>query len=373
MSKRSRSPPPPSHEIFDISDDDGDVTHGTKRAWDTHEDDLPRGKRTAEQEVRELASFVGLDVDGANGAPSAAVGSRRPHRVFVNSAPLAFEAQLQHLSLYSRHVDACAPATHAEMDYNPVFRVVESTGDETLKQFRAALESFGIDRTFLQVVMHDLALNVMGSCIYREEWKQHRQRILEANNWRDLLPLLAAICARRFGKSFGAGMLAAAAMLSVPGAAVGCFAPTLRQATAIMQTCWALLCKSSLFSQFKVIKLTATAIVLMGPDGQEVSLIAYPSTHKVCAVALLYRLSRRLPVRSSGKGWGGEKGSLATQVRRVDGSRSHVSRRQWSRGDGRYAAKRLASHLTQRLLHFANLGHEGPRRSVHCSVCHGTL
>lgn len=280
MSKRSKSPPPPrTREIIYISDDDA---HGVKRH--SPEDDdltLPSGKRTAEQEARHLASFVGLDVDGANGAPSAAAGSKRPHRVFVNSAPLAFEAELHHLSLYSRHVDACAPATHAEMDYNPVFRVVESTGDETLKQFRAALESFGIDRTFLQVVMHDLALNVMGSCIYREEWKQHRQRILESNNWRDLLPLLAAICARRFGKSFGAGMLAAAAMLSIPGAAVGCFAPTLRQATAIMQTCWALLCKSSLFSKFKVVKLTATAIVLMGPDGQEVSLIAYPSTHKV--------------------------------------------------------------------------------------------
>jgi len=129
--------------------------------------------------------------------------------------------------------------------------------------------------------MHDLAMNVMGSAIYADEWNQHRERILEANNWRDYPPLMAAICARRFGKSFGAGLLAAASMLSIPSCAVGCFAPTLRQATAIMQTCWSLLIKSSMFSAFKIVRTRAVEIVIKGTDGTERSLIAYPSTHKV--------------------------------------------------------------------------------------------
>lgn len=241
-------------------------------------------------EVR-LTLPLRLDVNGSGGNPMASA-SKRPRRPFVNSTHLFLEAALVHGERHAVALETSVPRSQADIDSDHRYRSIVSSGDEILARMKLALESFGMTRTFLQVTMHDLAMNVMGSAIYGEEWNQHRARILDANNWRDYPPLMAAICARRFGKSFGAGLLAAASMLSIPSCAVGCFAPTLRQATAIMQTCWSLLTKSSMFSSFKIVRTRATEIVVKGIDGTERSLIAYPSTHKVSWNVCVFILAR---------------------------------------------------------------------------------
>lgn len=253
-------------EVVDVSDDEAD---GDDRRLPA----LP-------PRFAALANALNFDLHGNAGDPRPPE-NRRPRRPFVNSASLSFEAFTLHSERHQVALDVCHPRTLAEVDADPRYRGNRSHGDDVLKRMQAALESFQMTRTFLQVRMHDLAMNVMGSAIYGEEWNQHRQRILESNNWRDYPPLMAAICARRFGKSTGAGQLAAAAMLSIPNCAVGCFAPTLRQATAIMETTWTLLCRSTFFSDFRVKRTSATRIEIIGPDGTERSLIAYPSTHKV--------------------------------------------------------------------------------------------
>ena len=266
-----------TREVIDVSDDDDDDTNveakEDARKARCSRPTLPPRFQTMTREMR-------LDVSGGAGDPRA-TNAKRPRRAFVNSAPLSFEAYTSHTELHTVALELCTPRTHAELDIDSRYRVNRSQGDDVLKRMRTALESFGMTRTFLQVTMHDLAMNVMGSAIYGEEWNQHRQRILESNNWRDYPPLMAAICARRFGKSTGAGQLAAAAMLSIPSCPVGCFAPTLRQAVAIMETTWVLLTRSALFSEFRVERIRATEIRIVGPDGTERSLIAYPSTHKV--------------------------------------------------------------------------------------------
>lgn len=283
-----------------LSDDDWAAEPAVRRKRTRESDGNPAHKRTVLSEVisisddedegrglpelpshfAELAAALNLDLRGDAGDPRPP-RDRRPRRPFVNSASLSFEAFTLHSERHQVALDLCYPKTLAEVDADPRYRGNRSHGDEVLKRMQAALESFQMTRTFLQVRMHDLAMNVMGSAIYGEEWNQHRQRILESNNWRDYPPLMAAICARRFGKSTGAGQLAAASMLSIPNCAVGCFAPTLRQATAIMETTWTLLCRSTFFSEFRIKRTSATRIEIIGPDGTERSLIAYPSTHKV--------------------------------------------------------------------------------------------
>jgi hypothetical protein len=212
--------------------------------------------------------------------------NRRHRAVYVDSTQLCFEASVQFRERNITYLETLNPRDQAEIDGDARFRRYQSSGDEIMKEIRMALESFGMTRTFLQMCMHDLALNVMGSLIYRAEWETHRARILEANDWRDYPPIMAAICARRFGKTVGAAQLASAAMIAIPSCPVGCFAPTLRQATMIMQTTWSLLSKSTLFRRFRVARIRATQIVIIGEDGTERSLTAYPSTHKVRAVCV---------------------------------------------------------------------------------------
>lgn len=263
--------PRPAQEIIDISDDDEPTLAPEPKS---------RKRPALPPRFEKLTQQHNLDLDGNTGDPRP-YNAKRRRKPFVNSAPLAFEAFTTHRERHAVAIELCVPRSAAEIDSDPRYQSNQSHGDDVLKRMHEALESFGMTRTFLQVTMHDLAMNVMGSAIYGEEWNQHRQRILESNNWRDYPPLMAAICARRFGKSTGAGQLAAAAMLSIPSCPVGCFAPTLRQAVAIMETTWKLLSMSALFSEFKVERIRATQIVIVGPDGTERSLIAYPSTHKV--------------------------------------------------------------------------------------------
>lgn len=265
-------------EVIDISDDDDDEI-GRRPL-------VKRPLVALPPHLSELSKSIGFDPVGATGDPRV-VHTNRPRRAFVNSSPLALEAYLAHKERNAVAIELCAPKTPAQMDADPRYRGGHTRGDDILKRLHEAIESFGMTRTFLQVTMHDLAFNVMGSAIYGDEWNQHRQRILEANNWRDYPPIMAAICARRFGKSTGAGQMASAALLAIPSCPVGFFAPTLRQATALLETTWDLLCRSSLFSEFRIKKTTATRIEIIGPDNTVRSLIAYPSTHKVRWVSFI--------------------------------------------------------------------------------------
>ncbi len=271
--KRHHSPalPPakrfavPSQEVIDVSDDE------CVSGWSDDDD-------TQQMQVVDCVEKIStsMHLDTTNPPKRA-----RHIQPFVNSAPLFFEAQTSHRQRNAAYLETLGTYSQAEIDGDPRFRTFRSNGDDIVKVMRLALESFNMTRTFLQICMHDMAMNVMAGVIYEHEWNEDRERILEANNWRDYPPIMAAICARRFGKTTGVAQLAAAAMISIPECPVGCFAPTLRQATAIMQTCWSMLSRSYMFNQFRVVRTRQIEIVVQGPDGTLRSLIAYPSTHKV--------------------------------------------------------------------------------------------
>lgn len=195
------------HTVIEVDSDSSDT------------EELVARKRAAvagdESTLRGLAALLQIDPDGA-GLQRRVIASRstRPRRQFVNAAPLFREAQMMHHDRNRVLLELNTPRTHAEVSGDPRYHTRRSDGSANYRRYCNALESFGMTRTFLQVMMHDLAANVMGSLFYGDEWEQERARILEENNWRDLAPLMAAVCARRFGKTVGTAQLAASTMLA---------------------------------------------------------------------------------------------------------------------------------------------------------------
>jgi hypothetical protein len=66
---------------------------------------------------------------------------------------------------------------------------------------------------------------------------------------------------------------------------IGLFAPTLRQATLLMQAIFNILVSHPGFTKFRIVKRNAQSIVIFG-EGSERSLTSYPSTHKAGGVLL---------------------------------------------------------------------------------------
>lgn len=270
-----------SADVIDISDDE--ENDSAADGWPDSDDEDKSATSMCRHASLESEQRKRLDAIASEMQLDTSTNPRRSRRIlpFVNSAPLFFEAHIRHRQRNKAYLDTMGVFTPAQVSGDIRFRTFRSHGDDIAKVMRLALESFNMTRTFLQISMHNMAMNVMASAIYENEWEEDRARILEANNWRDYPPIMAAICARRFGKTTGVSMLAASAMISIPECAVGCFAPTLRQATSIMQMCWSMLTRSSMFTQYTVVRTKQVEIVVKGPDGTERSLIAYPSTHKV--------------------------------------------------------------------------------------------
>jgi len=94
-------------------------------------------------------------------------------------------------------------------------------GHRIVDAIRRDLAAFDTDtrrRSPAQVQMHERFLRACGQRVYGEAFNTHQIEIMEYNHWEDTLPYVAVQAPRRFGKSLGTALFAAAFALNMPGA-----------------------------------------------------------------------------------------------------------------------------------------------------------
>lgn len=175
-------------------------------------------------------------------------------------------------------------ASHGDWRYSRT----DSDGDKLLAKLKLGADLFPKKRSFLQRKLHALAWNVFAGVIFDKEWYSSRESIMRRYGWKDLLPVAASICPRRYGKTVGTAMLAADFLLCMPSIQIACFAPTLRQAVNLLQAICDEVKDHPWFKNFAVISRNQVELKIMGPDGTVRHVTAYPSLHTVRAFLYIH-------------------------------------------------------------------------------------
>ena len=90
------------------------------------------------------------------------------------------------------------------------------SGEHTLKLFIQTLDEFGYERIDQQVIFHQHMINATLPKIFGNELVAHRERILKEYGWDDIMQEVFVVTPRRYGKTWGVAMYAAAALRAIP-------------------------------------------------------------------------------------------------------------------------------------------------------------
>jgi hypothetical protein len=285
--------------ISDAEDDDDDYTSNTAASR------APRG--TSRDPI-----LIDDDDDTANDCyevPAAAATDRKGlHSVMSENADVAqfliqqgslmetlgvlntdslFQFALDDLQQReSSELEIAIPTNLNAADKDWRYKTVDTNGDKMLAKLRQSADLFKKKRSFLQRKLHALAWNVCAGVIFGTEWYSNREGIMQRYGWKDLLPVAACICPRRYGKTVGTAMLAADFLLCMPGVRIACFAPTLRQAVNLMQAIVEEVQEHPWFQNFTVESRNQIDFKIRGTDGTVRQVTAYPSLHTVSVVCV---------------------------------------------------------------------------------------
>ena len=110
-----------------------------------------------------------------------------------------------------------------------------SAGDLRVKRIFKTLDSFGWKRSPDQKTFHR---NFMIAClpqIYREEWDQHKRRVLKEFDAENIDFEVLIMTPRRWGKTISVGMFVAAMLICVPDVEIGVFSTGSRASGSLME------------------------------------------------------------------------------------------------------------------------------------------
>lgn len=178
--------------------------------------------------------------------------------------------------------------THSDLRYYST----STEGDMIYQKLISCLDAMPLKLSYLQKLFITLSLNVLAPIIYGDEWRNRTAEVMKRRGWADLNPLMAAVCARRFGKTIAVSILSAMLMLCVPGVQIAVFAPSHKQAVALLKSAVDILKSHPWWGNYRVHSDTQQKVEIIGPDGTIRSIAAYASKHKV-----------RLRVGWGGEGW----------------------------------------------------------------------
>lgn len=147
---------------------------------------------------------------------------------------------------------------------------VEMTGDQKLRRLRLMLDSFPITRGEIQIMFHEKFIQSCLPIIYRGEWEHNFDNIMKKNRIKEIFLERVLICPRRFGKSVGVALFAAACLLVIPNHTITIFSRGKRMAQKLMLQCIKFALSSPGFSA-KIISCTTEKIeILFGTDDTRV-------------------------------------------------------------------------------------------------------
>lgn len=187
------------------------------------------------------------------------------------------ELDRQHADVYATSQPSDYHTTHTDRRYYSS----KTDGDEIFGMMMMFLAVLPLTLSYLQKLFITLALNVLAPIIYGEEWRTRTEEVMKKRGWSDLNPLMAAICARRFGKTVAVGILAAMLLMCVPGVKIAVFAPSHKQAVALLKNAVDVLRSHPWWGNYRVNSMTQQKWEIIGPDGSIRSISAYASKHKV--------------------------------------------------------------------------------------------
>lgn len=167
--------------------------------------------------------------------------------------------------------------THSDLRYYST----STEGDMVYQKLISCLDAMPLKLSYLQKLFITLSLNVLAPIIYGDEWRNRTAEVMKRRGWADLNPLMAAVCARRFGKTIAVSILSAMLMLCVPGVQIAVFAPSHKQAVALLKSAVDILKSHPWWGNYRVHSDTQQKVEIIGPDGTLRSIAAYASKHKV--------------------------------------------------------------------------------------------
>jgi hypothetical protein len=162
---------------------------------------------------------------------------------------------------------------------------VQMTGDQKLRRLRLILDSFPITRGEIQIMFHEKFIQSCLPIIYRGEWDYNFDAIMRRNRITQIFLERILICPRRFGKSVGVALFAAAFFWSKTKKKITIFSRGKRMAQKLMLQCVRFALSLPGFREYLVSCTTEKVELRFGNDDLR-CLCCLPGSTEVCVFSL---------------------------------------------------------------------------------------
>lgn len=206
----------------------------------------------------------------------------RGNRIINHAAP--FKRMRDFVkTAYDSYCESIYPPPKSVSYGDPAFMELVLGGDTILQNMRRDLQGFPRQwlPTEVQMKIHETAFMCEAPLIYGGEFYINKKIILDKNNWRAMIAILAVLTPRKFGKTWFLGQHAVVHLMNIPDHEIGVVSRTLRQAIIALATAKRLLRSHKRAAEFKITINQATKLEIVGPDGTPRVMTSYPGNPDV--------------------------------------------------------------------------------------------